>query len=917
MKKVILALIPALLIVIILGYFSLTKPVKKHFSPAVDAIPQDVSFFIETQNFTSLISKLSKNKIWTGFLKTNGFERIKFYYKNTALLLENYPKIKDIVSQNKVLIAVRRQGKNKVDLLLIISFSSNKEMRKFNHAIASAFLQNQIKPQNFKYNDQKVYSFKTKNETYYFTFVNGLFIFSPSYLFLQNSLRQIASTSSLNTIPEFTQIAQNAGQKGSTTLYINFQNFKYAFINQLSEFGLSKSSKFENFASWAAFDLQLSDSYVRLPGYVSVDEKLTKFLRIFYNVEPAKIYIDKILPGNTYQFQTFSFDDYVKFYQNYQKYLTAIDLNSHIQQKLKKIKNQYKIPLDVQIYNAIGKSITLAKCKQNFNSSQVYKYMIINLKSVSAMRDIIKKIIISYAAQNNLPAKSFTVTYPGTNIRIYKLPDSSLFTTLYGQLANFPYQKYAFFIDDYLILTSNKKAITNFIKSYTTKDFLIDRQDYKKFRENLTPRSNIIYYTHKPFENTKIKYFLNPKSLKLITSNSEFFNAIENFAAEFYYFDGVFISYTLFNYNPQVAHTKVIWAKKLLSQAANKPFIFINHNTGEKEIFLSDKSGNIYLIDRNGQLIWSKNIGQPIAGNIYMVDYYQNHKYQLLFNTKDKIYIIDRLGNNVATFPITPPAGISTSISVFDYEHDGNYRIFVPCKNNRVYLYNKKGQINPQWLITQTTAPLTSPVQHFVYKGKDYIVFADDIHTYILNRRGETRINVKKTFAKASNTGFYLIPQDQKHKKPMFVTTTKSGKLAFIDFDGNVYLVKIPGKFSNSHFFTIKDLDADGNYEFIYAQDDQVFIYQEQNGKVVPYKTFKAQGNINKPLVLYNFGPGKIKIGFVTDQNKIFLIDKQTQVYPGFPKDGSTQFTITKLIKNSGTFNVLTGNNQFLLNYKL
>ncbi len=916
MKKVILAVIPALLIVIILGYFSLTRPAKKHFSPAVDAIPQDVSFFIETQNFTSFISKLSKNKIWIDFLKTYGFNHIKFYYKNAVLLLENYPKIKTLIEQNKVTIAVRRQGKNKVNFLIIISFNSNKDVRKFNHAIAHALFQNRIKPQTLQYNDKTVYSFKTKDVTYYFTFVNGLFIFSPSYLFLQNSLRQIASTSSLNTIPEFNQIAQNAGQKGSTSLYINFKNFKYAFINQLSSFGMSQFSHFENFASWTTFDLQISDDYIRLPGYTSVDEKLTKFLRIFDRVEPAKVYVDKILPSNTYEFQTFSFDDYVKFYQNYQKYLTAKDLNTNIQIKLKQIKAKYGIALDLQIYKAIGKSITLAKSKQNLASQQIYKYMIINLKSVGSMRDIIKKLITSYAAKKNLPAKSFTVVYPGTNIRIYKLPDSSLFSTLYGQLANFPFQKYAFFIDNYLVLTSNKKAISNFIKSYTTKDFLFERQDYKKFRENLTPRSNIIFYVHKPFENTKIKYFLTPQTQKLLNSNSEFFNAIENFAAEFYYFDKVFISYALFNYNPQVAHTKVIWTKKLLSQAANKPFIFINHNTGEKEIFLSDQAGNVYLINRNGQLLWTKNIGQPIAGNIYMIDYYQNHKYQLLFNTKDKIYILDRLGNNVATFPITPPAEISTSISVFDYENDGNYRIFVPCKNNRVYLYNKKGQINPQWLITQTTAPLTTPVQHFLYKGKDYIVFADDIHTYILNRRGETRINVKKNFPKASNTKYFLIPQDSKHRKPMFVTTTKSGKLAFIDFDGNVYLVKIPGNFSNSHYFTLRDLDADGNYEFIYAQDDQIVIFQEKDGKVVPYKTLKVQGKINKPLVLYNFGKGKIKIGFVTDQNKIYLIDKQTRLYPGFPKSGSTQFTITQLIKSSN-FNVLVGNGQFLLNYKL
>ena len=331
---------------------------------------------------------------------------------------------------------------------------------------------------------------------------------------------------------------------------------------------------------------------------------------------------------------------------------------------------------------------------------------------------------------------------------------------------------------------------------------------------------------------------------------------------------------------------------------------------------VAEKKGNIYLIDRNGQILWSRNIGEPITGQIYMIDYYQNHKYQLLFNTKSKIYIIDRLGRDVANFPITPPAKISTSISVFNYEKDGNYRIFVPCENNKVYLYNKKGKLNPQWLITQLTAPLTMPVQHFLYKGKDYIVFADDEHTYILNRRGETRIAVKRNFAKAPHTAFYLVPADSKHQKPMFVTTTTSGKLAFIDFNGNVYFVNTPGKFSDTHSFVLQDLDGDGEYEFTYAQDNKIYIFQEQDKEIKLATTFTAQGNILPGLTLYNFGPGKIKVGFVTDKNILYLIDKNGKLYRDFPKPGTTKFTITQLIKGDN-FNVITGQDDYLVNYRL
>ncbi len=916
MKKLLWIIIPALLLIIIIGYFSVNKPNSKNFSPGIEAIPQDVSFFVETQDFTELIAELSKNQIWTSLLKTNSFPQVKKYYVDAAIILNNYPKIKDILSSNKTYLAVRRQGKNKVDLLLVMAFKNYRSLRDLNKAIAEALLQNKIKLSKTDYNDQKVFFFTANGQKYYFSFTNGLFLFSRSYLFLQNSLRQLLSNSSLRTIPEFNLVTQKAGSQSPTTIYINYSNLKYAFINQLSAFGNIQMTKLGNFAAWSSYDIQLSGNFIRMLGYTSVDEKLSKFLRIFYGVEPEKFYVDKILPGNTVKYEIFTFSDYIKFMQNYQKYLTTKDLNNIYKQKLIEIKNKYKVALDIAMYNIIDNSITVAKVKENPLSNTTYNYLLLKIKSTSAIKKLLQEIITSYANQHNISPKSFVTKYPNTNISIYKLPDSSLFTVLYGQLAHFTYQKYAFILDNYLVLTSNKNAIKSFINSYLAKDFLFNRKDYKQFRVNITPRTNYIIYIHKPLNSPKIKYYLTPQAAQNFSKYRSFFNGVDNFASEFYFSDGVFISFALLNFNPQKAQNQSIWNKKLYGKIITKPFIFINHNTGAKEIFVGDDKGNIYLINRNGQILWSRNIGEPIAGQIYMIDYYQNHKFQLLFNTKSKIYIIDRLGRDVANFPITPPDKISTSISVFNYEKDGNYRIFVPCANNKVYLYNKKGKLNPQWLITQLTAPLTMPVQHFLYKGKDYIVFADDQHTYILNRRGETRIEVKRNFAKAPNTPFYLIPADSKHPKPMFVTTTTSGKLAFIDFQGNVFFVNTPGKFTDNHSFVLKDLDGDNNYEFIFAQDDKVYIYQEENKAIKLTATFAAQGNIIPGFTLYNFGPGKIKVGFVTDKNLIYLIDKAGKLHKGFPKEGSTKFTITQLIKDNG-FNVLTGQQNFLINYRL
>ena len=161
-----------------------------------------------------------------------------------------------------------------------------------------------------------------------------------------------------------------------------------------------------------------------------------------------------------------------------------------------------------------------------------------------------------------------------------------------------------------------------------------------------------------------------------------------------------------------------------------------------------------------------------IISKIHIIDYYANKKYQFLFNTKNHIYILDRNGNFIENYPVKLPAKATCGISVFDYNDNCNYRIFVACNDKQVYLYQKDGQINKDWKITQTKDYVKTPIQYFSYENKDYIVFADNLNIYILNRKGEVRINPKTNYQKefeydisSLNKGIYFIKFESKEKE--------------------------------------------------------------------------------------------------------------------------------------------------------
>ena len=95
---------------------------------------------------------------------------------------------------------------------------------------------------------------------------------------------------------------------------------------------------------------------------------------------------------------------------------------------------------------------------------------------------------------------------------------------------------------------------------------------------------------------------------------------------------------------------------------------------------------------------------------------------QIVFSTPNKIYVLDRLGRDVGTFPLNFKDKITQAISVFDYDKNKNYR-FLVTQNKSLLMYDSNGKQVKGFKHKSNATVNTSP-QHIRYNGKDYIVFA-------------------------------------------------------------------------------------------------------------------------------------------------------------------------------------------------
>jgi hypothetical protein len=217
------------------------------------------------------------------------------------------------------------------------------------------------------------------------------------------------------------------------------------------------------------------------------------------------------------------------------------------------------------------------------------------------------------------------------------------------------------------------------------------------------------------------------------------------------------------------------------------------------------------------------------------------------------------------------------------------------------------------WQYEGSDYPVTEPIEHFRIADKDFIVFGDKFSTYILDRRGSSRVITDKVVAKSGNN--YFLNEKSNVESSGVVTTDTTGNIVFIDFKGRTTITQI-SDFSPGHFFDFKDVNADGSKDYIFLDGNTLSVYGQNKSKIYD---FTFPNTITHPPIFFSFSASDRKLGIVDAvDKKIYLINNNGELYKGFPLEGSTLFSIGYLETTIGQFNLIVGgSNNFLYNYSV
>ena len=891
----------------IYGYLKIRK-LEVPTRDALDGIPKSAFCLISSNNIRDTWSKLNQgNLVWDALLETEWAKQVSQSTILVDSLLNTDEVLKSIFENRQCWLSLHFTGNEELDYLISTSLSSTDDDDNYAEFVKKHVGKNKIITSVWK--ESTILEIGDPSSLGFCTSVNeGVILISSNKELLKTALEQLEKGATLKNDKNFYAVHQTAGEKATARIYFNYSKMALGLKRYATKKSHNRIADIARFAEWTEMDLSLRSNAVLMNGYTSSPDSINEFLGVFKGQQPQLIEVATVLPGTTICYSSFGISNFQLYNQRYETFLDKERKSDERADKLTRLKQNYNFDPNKQIANWIGNEIVMAIVPNLDGTAST-----IALLSCTNT-DVAKSTLQALEGEENDSIASEVV--PDSSGYVFrKLPVPEMLPTIFGEMFADLTTVYYTTIQQYVVFAENENSLRAIVEANQNKTTLVNNRGYADFQTNMSKEANLSIYVSPEHCESLLK---ENAEIKLIANLNLHPGLLRRFdGAILQYSTGdndLFYTNVFIRHNPQSKEDITsLWETQLDTSFSSKPYLVINHKTKGLDIFIQDDANKIYLISNTGSIYWKKQLPEKIMGDVKQVDALKNGKLQLVFNTLNSIYIIDRNGNNFAPFPIKLPSAATNSMCVIDYENKHDYRLLIACRDKNIYNYSATGKKIEGWKIPTTQDLVIVPVERVVVGEKDCVIIADQSgKIYVTDRQGNTRLMLKEKLNTPVNKISVEAGKDLARTK--IISADSNGTISRLSLTDGLERMHFMN-FENAPAFEYVDTDGDGNREFIFIENKQLMVFNQDKSLVTSF-TFDSPQDLN-PQIFF-FGSKDVRIGVLCPASKeIHLINNAGKDAEGFPIQGSTAFNIGSL-NGDGSLTIICGNNnKYLCAYTL
>lgn len=723
-----------------------------------------------------------------------------------------------------------------------------------------------IKSKSRTFEGEQIYYYERANLNFYYTFSAPYLLVSKHQALIEDAIKAKLKGNNLAQYPIFQKWqTEQENSKSIMSVFVNHKSLS-DFYSLFFKLPLQKSLGItEKFADHSYAELNYkSDAWI-LNGEVDASEK--KYFALLKNQTENRSYLCNYLPSNTWSFQNLILSDPIQFRADLKNQI-KLNQDFYYDAELKLMMRKYGLNVDQLISEHLGTElITAYYPNYSFLKHTGYISMIVLQQADEFNRKI-----------NNLQKNVKEQVYKNYSIKSF--PIRKMMYLSAGEPFKEIDAKFYIIIEDRLIMSADVTDLKTYIDNYTDEQLLKQKESFQNYIGRLNDQYNYLYYTGISGFESNLKDLLQEKAQsKLLSKNS--WSNYTAFSYQITSSDAGLINsiYLPLKDNTEESSLEQKWQISLESGIGSTVQWLRDANTNKNYIVAQDDTNNFYLIDEESNVLWKKPLPNAIVSEVFAVDYYKNGQTQMLFNTRTHLYLIDLEGNLMPNYPIRLSSEALLGMSMFDYDQNKNYRMFVACANQCIYGYDLSGRPLDGWNPKRVGEVIDKP-QHIRVSNKDLIfVPTSQGYFYFFNRKGELQTQFRDSVNIQYFNPFYF-DKNEEYAKNRFVSTDQYGKIKSIFIDGR-RLFKSVGTWTPNHSFLHANVIGDAKKDYVFIDNDQLMVYQDDTTVGFNYQ-FKT--SMNDVAFEFKYSQDESMLGVLSKENaQVYMFDREGDLMKGFP----------------------------------
>lgn len=868
------------IVLLLFAYHHFEKSTREGGDP-MEAVPPSAGIALRTSDPQALLEKLEEtNIIWQKLVHEGFIADIDTSADQWKELLGD-ERLQPLLQGKGGIVSLHSIGSRSVGAQFSFGIPGNVDPERVLEGVKARF--GELEERTY----EEVSLFEEKEGDYAFAVNERTLILSSSPILVEDALRHMKRGDAISKREGFQRVERTTSSDVDANLFVHYPVAERLLSKSLRESVGEILAEKGKWAQWSGLDLLLRPRSLLLTGFTESGPENPGYLSSFKGQEPRAVRIPEVLPSRTAYFQVLGWSDLQTYLERYENYLQEKNEAYGREQALKRISDSCRCDVEKKATGWIAQEMGAAYLEPGEEDPPEDHALI-------AVRTFDRKAALRGLKEiSGIEGEEGSETLPGFEEKeLYRASTDGLYRTLFGKAFPRLENPYFLVLEEYVLLAERKAVLREFLRDRELGRTLARDVDYDSFSDELSQRSNLLIYSNIGRSPHLYSSLLRENGTEWVEENVDLLREFQALGVQFSVRpDGRFYSNVHLEYDPVYKkETASLWESQLDTSIRSRPYLVRNHYTDGLEAFVQDVDDRVYLVSNTGEVLWKKQLEGPIMSEVRQIDVYRNGKLQLLFNTRQKVHLLDRKGRYVDGFPIELSEPATAPMALFDYAGNKIYRLLVPCADNKLHMYDKHGSVVEGWDFEGTEERMIRPPQHIRIEQKDYILITDSSGAiHLLDRRGNIRYEVDERIAPSEHTPL-VVNENKSIGASELVYTDTTGAVVKLRFEGKRSRFHLKEEMEEPYFFTHKDLESDGKKESILLEGNELAVFNTDEEQRFAYSFDSTL--VDPPL--YFHSPEEMGMVGVLDRKskEAYLFDRTGALKDGMPLFGSTLFSV-------------------------